>query len=137
MLTTKLTHPDIMAAFGSMGHGSMVLIADGNFPFVTHTNPNAAHIYLNLRPGLVSATDVLEAVVSAIPVEAAHVMQPADGSTPEIFAEFSSLLPGQELQRVERFAFYDLGRRSEVGLVIATGEARIYANIMLTIGVVK
>jgi len=42
-----------------------------------------------------------------------------------------------DLQRVERFAFYDLGRRSEVGLVIATGEARIYANIMLTIGVVK
>jgi len=137
MLTTKLTHPQILGALGSMGHGSMVLIADGNFPFGTHTNPAAAHVYLNLRPGLVSATDVLEAVVSAIPVEAAHVMEPADGSTPPIFAEFSALLPGQELQRVERFAFYDLGRCSEVGLVIATGEARIYANILLTIGVVK
>jgi L-fucose mutarotase len=137
MLTTKLTHPGILGALGSMGHGSMVLIADGNFPFGTHTNPGAAHVYLNLRPGLVSATDVLEAVVSAIPVEAAQVMQPNDGSTPPIFAEFSALLPGQELQRVERFAFYDLGRRSEVGLVIATGEARIYANILLTIGVVK
>ncbi|MBI1257850.1 MAG: RbsD or FucU transport [Chloroflexi bacterium] len=137
MLTTKLTHPQMLSALGSMGHGSMVLIADGNFPFGTHTNPAAAHVYLNLRPGLVSATDVLEAVVSVIPVEAAHVMEPADGSTPPIFAEFSALLPGQELQRVERFAFYDLGRRSEVGLVIATGEARIYANILLTIGVVK
>ena len=137
MLTTKLTHPQILGALGSMGHGSMVLIADGNFPFGTHTNPAAAHVYLNLRPGLVSATDVLEAVVSAIPVEAAQVMDPADHSTPPIFAEFGALLPGQELQRVERFAFYDLGRRSEVGLVIATGEARIYANILLTIGVVK
>jgi len=137
MLTTKLTHPQILGALGSMGHGSMVLIADGNFPFGTHTNPAAAHVYLNLRPGLVSATDVLEAVVSAIPVESAHVMDPADHSTPPIFAEFSALLPGQDLQRVERFAFYDLGRRSEVGLVIATGEARIYANILLTIGVVK
>ena len=137
MLTTKLTHPQILGALGSMGHGSRVLIADGNFPFGTHTNPTAAHVYLNLRPGLVSATDVLEAVVSAIPIEAAHVMEPADGSTPQIFTEFSTLLPGQELQRVERFAFYDLGRRSEVGLVIATGEARIYANILLTIGVVK
>ena len=137
MLTTKLTHPQILGALGSMGHGSMVLIADGNFPFGTHTNPAAAHVYLNLRPGLVSATDVLEAVVSAIPVEAAQVMDPADHSTPPIFGEFSALLPGQELQRVERFAFYDLGRRSEVGLVIATGEARIYANILLTIGVVK
>jgi L-fucose mutarotase len=137
MLKTKLIHPGILGALGSMGHGSMVLIADGNFPFGTHTNPTAAHVYLNLRPGLVSATDALEAVASAIPVEAAHVMQPNDGSTPDIFAEFSALLPGNELQRVERFAFYDLGRRSEVGLVIATGEARIYANIMLTIGVVK
>jgi L-fucose mutarotase len=137
MLTTKLTHPGILGALGSMGHGSMVLIADGNFPFGTHTNPAVAHVYLNLRSGLVSATEVLEAVVSAIPVESAQVMQPNDGSTPPIFAEFSALLPGHDLQRVERFAFYDLGRRSEVGLVIATGEARIYANILLTIGVVK
>ena len=89
MLTTKLTHPQILGALGSMGHGSMVLIADGNFPFGTHTNPAAVHVYLNLRPGLVSATDVLEAVVSAIPVESAQVMQPADGSTPPIFSGFS------------------------------------------------
>lgn len=137
MLKTTLTHPGILAALGSMGHGSMVLIADGNYPFATHSNPVAAHIYLNLRPGLVAATDTLEAVASIIPVEAAYVMQPADGSTPEIFAEFGSLLSGQELQHVERFAFYELGRSPAVGLVIATGEARIYANILLTIGVVQ
>ncbi len=56
-------------------------------------------------------------MVSAIPVEAAHVMQPADGSTPQIFAEFGALLSGQELQRVERFVFYDLARQTDVGLV--------------------
>ena len=136
MLKFGLTHPEILEALGSMGHGSQVLIADGNFPFDTHTNPDAAHVYLNLRPGLVSATDVLAALVTAIPVEAAHVMQPADGSTPGIFAEFSALLPGQELQRLERFAFYEAAQQPEVGLVVATGEARIYANILLTIGVV-
>jgi L-fucose mutarotase len=137
MLKFGLIHPEILMALGSMGHGSQVLIADGNFPFDTHTNPGAAHVYLNLRPGLVSATDVLAALVTAIPVEAAHVMQPADGSTPVIFGEFSALLPGQELRRLERFAFYDAAKQSEVGLVVATGEARIYANILLTIGVVK
>ncbi len=137
MLTSKLIHPQILSSLGSLGHGSMILIADGNFPFGSHTNPAAAHVYLNLRSGLISATDALDALVSAIPVEAVQVMQPNDGSTPGIFAEFSALLPGLELQRVERFAFYDLARRSEVGLVIATGEARVYANIMLTIGVVK
>ncbi len=137
MLKTKLIYPGILAALGSMGHGSKVLIADGNYPFSTNTNPGAAHVYLNLRPGLVSVTDALEAVISAIPVEAVYVMQPADGSTPGIYAEFNALLSGHELQRVERFAFYDLARQSDVGLVIATGETRIYANIMLTIGVVS
>lgn len=136
MLKSSLTHPEILGALGRLGHGSMVLLADGNFPFSSHTNPAAAHVYLNLRPGLVNVTDVLETLVTAIPVEAAHVMQPADGSEPPIFAEFREILPGIELQNVGRFDFYDMGRRSEVGLVIATGEARIYANILLTIGVV-
>lgn len=137
MLKTTLLHPGILGALATMGHGSRVLLADGNFPFATHTNPAAAHVYLNVRPGLVSVTDILEPLVTAIPVEAAHVMQPADGSEPGIFAEFRALLPGMTLEPVERFAFYDLGRGSDVGLVIATGEARIYANILLTIGVVK
>jgi len=30
MLKTKLTHLGILAMLGCMGHGSMVLIADGN-----------------------------------------------------------------------------------------------------------
>jgi L-fucose mutarotase len=136
MLRTKLIHPDILSALGRLGHGSKVLIADGNFPFATGSNPMAAHVFLNLRPGLVTVTDVLEILVTAIPVEAAHVMEPHDGATPDIYSEFICLLPSLELIRVERFAFYELARSSDVGLVIATGEARIYANIMLTIGVV-
>ena len=137
MLSTKLIHPQILSALGSMGHGALVLIADGNYPFATHTNPAAAHVYLNLRPGLVNATDVLEPLAAVIPIEAANVMRTADGSEPAIFAEFRALLPGLALQPLERFAFYDAARRTEVGLVIATGEARVYANIMLTIGVIK
>jgi L-fucose mutarotase len=136
MLKTMLTHPEILSALGCMGHGSQVLIADGNFPFKTHSNPAAAQVYLNLCPGLVSVTDVLKVLTHSIPVEAAYVMQPADGTTPPIFAEFASLLPGIELEKTERFAFYDKARGRDVGLVIATGEARIYANILLTIGVV-
>ena len=136
MLQTTLTHPEILHALGKLGHGSKVLIADGNFPFTTGANPTATFVFLNLRPGLVTVTEVLETLITAIPVEAAHVMQPHDGSTPAIFGEFNALLPDHELQRVERFAFYDLARTTDVGLVIAIGEARVYANIMLTIGVV-
>lgn len=136
MLKTTLTHPAILSALGSMGHGSMVLIADGNFPFATHTNPAAARVFLNLRPGLVTVTQVLEALVTAIPIEAAHVMQPDDGSEPPIFQEFREWLPGIALQPLGRFDFYAFAQRPEVGLVIATGEARVWANLMLTIGVV-
>lgn len=137
MLRTTLTHPQILAALGGLGHGSMVLIADGNFPFVTHTNPAAAKVFLNLRPGLISATEALETLAASIPVEAAHVMQPDDGSEPPIFAEFRQRLPGVTLAPLERFAFYAFAQKPEVGLVIATGEARVWANVMLTVGVVK
>jgi L-fucose mutarotase len=136
MLRTTLTHPAILGALGRLGHGSKVLIADGNYPFATGANPAAELVFLNLRQGMVTVTDVLKTLVTAIPIEAAHVMNPADGSTPGIFHEFDELLSGLPLERVERFDFYDLARGRDVGLVIATGEARVYANLMLTIGVV-
>jgi L-fucose mutarotase len=136
VLKYQLLHPDILAALGGAGHGSQVLIADGNYPFTTGTNPLARHVFLNLAPGLVNATDALRALASAIPVEAAHVMQTADGSEPPILDEFRALLPeGLALQKLERFSFYNAARGTDVALVIATGEQRIYANILLTIGV--
>ena len=43
---------------------------------------------------------------------------------------------GLQLQPLGRFQFYDAARDRNTTLVIATGEQRIYANILLTIGVV-
>ncbi len=135
MLKTTLLHPEILEALGGAGHGSKVLIADGNFPFGTGSNPAAQRVYLNLAPGLVTVTDVLKVLIEAIPVEAAAVMQPPDWEPP-IFSEFRGLLPGLELKPLGRFEFYETAREREVALVIATGEQRIYANLLLTIGVV-
>ena len=137
MLKTQLLHPEILAALGSAGHGSKVLIADGNFPFGTGANPAAKRVYLNLSPGLLTVTDVLQVLVKAMPVEAAEVMQPASGDEPTIFADFRRiLLQGVELKHLGRFEFYDVARERDTALVIATGEQRIYANILLTVGVV-
>ena len=80
-------------------------------------------------------TDVLKVLVESIPIEAAEVMQPPSGEPPN-FGEFRGLLPGLELKKLDRFEFYDAARERDVTLVIATGEQRIYANLMLTIGVV-
>ncbi len=136
MLKYQLLHPEILAALGSAGHGAQVLVADGNYPFAIKSNPAARRVFLNLAPGMLTVTDVLQVLVGAIPVEAAHVMVPDTGDEPPIFAEFRALLPDMELQQLGRFPFYDAARSPDLALVIATGEQRVYANIMLTIGVV-
>jgi L-fucose mutarotase len=136
MLKTRLLHPEILAALGEAGHGAQVLIADGNYPLATRSNPDAYRVFLNLEPGKLTVTDVLSVIAEAIPVEAAYVMGPDDGSEPSIYADFRELLPENELSRLGRFAFYDMARGPDTALAIATGEQRLYANILLTIGVV-
>jgi len=136
VLTTRLIHPQILQALGEAGHGAQVLIADGNYPVLTRSNPAAHRVYLNLAPGQLTVTDVLAVLAAAIPIEAAHVMGPDTGEEPGIFAEFREILPETPLQRLGRYDFYDMARGPDLALAIATGEQRIYANILLTIGVV-
>lgn len=135
MLKHTLLHPEILEALASAGHGSRVLIADGNYPASTKCGDNASLVYLNLTPGLPTVTQVLDALITAIPVEAAAVMEPADGSVPAIFAEFEDRLPKLELTRYDRFQFYEEAGDDDTCLTVVTGEQRIYANLLLTIGV--
>jgi len=138
MLKNQLLHPQILAALARAGHGSKVLISDGNYPHWTRRGPNAEVVYLNLAPGL---------LLSAIPVEAAEVMDYARTGPyalqqdPPIWNEFRQILHDNnvdvELTKIERMAFYEAAGTKEVCLTIATGEQRIYANLLLTIGVVR
>ena len=138
MLKTPLLHPEILEALGGAGHGSRVLVADGNYPFSTGSSPGAPIVFLNLRPGMVSAPYVLETLVSVLPIESAMVMVPPEGQRPEILAIFGKILPkGVPLVDKGRFEFYDEAKSADTALVIATGEQRVYANILLVIGVVK
>jgi L-fucose mutarotase len=52
LIQGKLTHPQILAALARAGHGSKVLISDGNYPHSTAKGPNAEVVYLNLSPGI-------------------------------------------------------------------------------------
>jgi L-fucose mutarotase len=138
MLKGPLIHPPLLAALAEAGHGSLVLLADGNYPVATATSPAATRIHLNLGPGTLDVTTVLRAVLHALPVEGAHVMTPDDGPEPPIFAEFRDLLSGQvaALQPLSRAGFYEAARGPDLAVVIATGDVRLYANLLLTIGVV-
>ena len=146
MLRFQLLQPDMLGALGRAGHGSQILIADGNYPFSTTLGRNSTLVSLNLRPGLVSCTQVLETIAAAVPLEAAAVMAAARegpyalAEDPPIWNEFRSILKltGRDLRldQMERFDFYRAGAADTVALSVATGEQRIYANILLTIGVV-
>lgn len=135
MLRTTLIHPPLLAALAACGHGSKVLLADANYPVRTGAWPHAAVVHLALRPGTVGVTEVLATLLDAIVVESAAVMAPSDGAEPAVFEEFGTLL-GLPLERLSRTDFYSAARTPDVGVVIHTGEQRLFANLMLTLGVV-
>ena len=138
MLKTTLLHPEILAALASNGHGAKVLIADGNYPFTTGVPPAAKKVYLNLSPGRLSVAEVLKVLAEFIPIEKAVVMVPPDERAPEIHQEFQSIIgPQVQLTNLKRFEFYDEAKSPDTCLVIATGEIQRFANILLTIGVVR
>ncbi|MGH8873633.1 MAG: RbsD/FucU family protein [Acidimicrobiia bacterium] len=147
MLTgVRLLHPGILEALAAAGHGSQVLIADGNYPASTTLGPNAALVHLNLSPDVVRVTDVLEVLLDVLPVEGAAVMA-YDTAGPHrltadrpIWTEFRRLLAEAgseaELQPIERLQFYEQARGPDMALVVATADRRLYANLLLTVGAV-
>jgi L-fucose mutarotase len=135
VLRFPLIHPPLLAALGACGHGGKVLIADANYSHSTNTGPRAELIHLNVRPGLVTVDDVLAPVLAAVPVEAAHVMRPHDGPEPEVFGIYRALLgPAVPLQPLGRLDFYAICREPDLAVCVATGDERLYANILLTVG---
>ena len=136
MLRQRLIHPDIIEALAAAGHGAKVLITDANYPASTQLGENAVVVYLNLAPGMPTATDVLDVLLTAIPVEDAVVMEPDEASEPEIFEEFRELMPGIPLTMYSRFEFYEEATGPDTCLQIVTGEKRLYSNLLLTIGVI-
>ena len=131
-----LTGP-LLSILADMGHGDEIAIVDANFP---------AHAVANRlveTPG-VSATAIVEAILTVFPlddfVDAPAAVMQAPGDVPAIYAEFSTALRSAEsrsvtVDTIDRFAFYD---RSKTAFgVVATGERRLYGNIILKKGVVR
>jgi L-fucose mutarotase len=147
MLKNHLLHPQINEALARAGHSAKVLIADGNYPASSTLGPHAVLVSLNLVPGVVSCTQVLEALAAAIPVESAHTMQPETSGPhamlqdPPIWHEFREIFLQYkmpvELQPIERWEFYRAVRSPDHVLTIQTGDQRLFANLMLVVGVRK
>jgi L-fucose mutarotase len=137
-LRIELLHPEILSILGSNGHGARILIADSNFPFSTYPPLTAKKVFLNFAYGMLNVNNVLTVLKDYIPIEAAIVMMPPDESEQTIHFEFKEIL-GTEypLKKLKRFEFYEEVKSLDTCLVIATGERRRFANILLVRGVVK
>jgi L-fucose mutarotase len=138
MLKTQILHPEILRVLGSSGHGSRVMIADGNFPFITESPQTATKVFLNLRPGMVNVTDVLATLIETIPIEAAFLMDTPDSTPVPLHDTIRKMLPeAATVNMRKRHDFYAEVKNPATSLVIATGEERRFANVLLTIGVVR
>src|ERR1044072_3393391 len=98
MLKHELIHPKINEVLGRAGHHAKILIADGNYPASTKKGPNAELICLNLSPGVVNCSQVLRALLSAIPVDHLNTMGiPADdpyanAGEPPVWNEYKNII---------------------------------------------
>jgi L-fucose mutarotase len=135
MLRSRLIHPPLLAALAGTGHGSRILLADANYAHDVNVRPGAPVIHLNVRPGMVAVDELLDLLVEAVPLEAVHAMRPDDGSQPPVWARYGELLgPRLPLQPLPRQDFYAAARASDLAFAVATGDQRLYANLLLTVG---
>jgi L-fucose mutarotase len=134
-----LLGPDLLHALRAMGHGDDIAIVDGNFP-------SASSARRLVRADGHSATDVLRAVLELMPVDdlrddPVRVMQESGDAAakPPIVGEFERIVSekeGRPLQSraLPREQFYAAARAAYV--IVATGESRLYGNVLVTKGVV-
>jgi L-fucose mutarotase len=145
MLKHTLIHPTICEVLAQAGHHARVLIADGNYPVSSKVGPRARLVHLNLMPGVVTCNQVLEAVLSAAPVEAVHTMMYettgpyALTEDPPVWDEFRATMRASglacRLELIEKWAFYDAVNTPDHVLTIQTADQQRFANLLVTIGV--
>lgn len=131
--------PDLLHILRAMGHGDEIAIVDANYP-ASSAGPQVVRL-----DGL-EATRVLDAILSVMPLddfvaEAAWYMQPVDdpGRMEPVTEAFATVIgrhePAARMAALERFAFYDRVRAAFA--LVATGERRLYGNILLRKGIVR
>lgn len=138
MLKSEILHPELLGTLAKCGHKTQILIADSNYAVLSNTNPKAKIIYLNFAKNLLPSDIILSKLLQCINVESAVMMQYPETFNNTIIGEYKSIL-GKEvsISYLPRQDFYDEVKSDKTALVIASGETRRFANILLTVGVVS
>lgn len=147
MLKHQLIHPKINEILGRAGHHSKILIADGNYPASTKKGPHAEVVCLNLSPGVITVTQALRAVLSAVPVDAIETMGiPANdpyalAGEPAVWNDYRKVLKESglklKLNPILKWDFYKAVESADHVLTIQTGDQALWANVLITMGARK
>jgi L-fucose mutarotase len=96
-------------------------------------------------PGLVTCNQVLEAILSAVPIEAINTMnyettgQYALSADPPVWDDYRRTIREAnldvQLQPIEKWDFYEAVTTPDHVLTVQTADQQRYANILLSIGV--
>ncbi|MEG1981254.1 MAG: RbsD/FucU domain-containing protein [Clostridia bacterium] len=134
---SKLLSPELIKILSEMGHSDEIVIVDANFP-----SANFAKRLIRY-PGI-SSTDILSAVLEVFPLDS-YVKSPAalmnaTDMVPEVWEEYKEIINKAEsskidIEMMERFDFYERAKKAYA--IIASGEERLYGNIILKKGVIK
>lgn len=135
---------DVLQALRAMGHGDVLILSDTNFP--SDSVAQATVLGRLLRMENLTSAEAARAILSVLPLDTfvadfAGRMEVvgAPAEVPPVQAEVQAEIDRAEghprpMVGIERFAFYDLARRSYA--VIQTGERRFYGCFMLRKGVI-
>ncbi|GGZ15478.1 D-ribose pyranase [Streptomyces nitrosporeus] len=117
----------LAGALAELGHGDEVLVCDAGMP----VPPGPRVVDLAFRAGVPAFAEVLDGLLDELVVEGATAAEEVREANPETAALLAARLDGlthvthEELKR----------RTSHARLVVRTGEARPYANVLLRCGV--
>ncbi|MET8222983.1 D-ribose pyranase [Streptomyces sp. NPDC005301] len=117
----------LAGAIAELGHGDGVLVCDAGMPI-----PDGPRLVdLAFRAGVPSFAEVLDGLLAELVVECGTAAHEVRESNPEAAALLRSRLPVLELVSHEELKSRSAGAR----LIVRTGEARPYANVLLRCGV--
>jgi L-fucose mutarotase len=134
-----IVSPDLVHALCAMGHGHTIAVVDANYPL----DGGEAKV---IRMDGVPATDILDAILSLMPVETGHkdaaCRMVVDGDpkrTLPLLDEFEEVLRRNEPEALEilRITSGEFKFRAAAGsAVVMGGDCRVYGNFISKKGVV-
>ena len=135
-----LLNADLLHALRAMGHGDEIAVGDANFPAATMAKRL-------VRLDGVDALRAVAAILTLLPLDdfiehpASRMQVVGDPkAVPPVCREFQKLVDRAAgkplpLAAIERHVFYE--RVKACYAVVATGETRLYGNLILTKGVIR